>query len=925
MRRLIVSVMVAVVAIVAGAENIELVVKALGETGHVTTSPAIVGNQVEKGARVTLTAEGASGRRFIRWAGKNIPEGSEELSTITITANEAGRITPIFDGMWIFTVTNAATGQGTISDTRDNYVFNFFGADADKKTFTFGLPNGGYGCALVKGTKDVYGIDLSQPYCDLDGQEWTATKIYSGGFGMLEYCTYGSIIFPRTLASDGFGGQNLNGNWNQSNGTNYVLDCPLVTGNIPAYFMTGIKHNNVNLQLRLPKVTTIKANAFSGGNYYYTRLDTWDLRGLKTIEKDWGLKGKNFGGNLKLPAIETLGAQVFNGCWNMNSIELGLNGGTLKSVGSGAFGGRCGIKKLKMAFASGCTVASDAFTLTNGLSEVYILSRNKPLVNGVESLAMFANGQPAARACAFYVPRSSEFEDVFAAARPAEESEINAFMKAHPTAQRPEYVVDGSVFGLENEQFLGVAGGVFCNLNIHMPGTVEVKVTQASGQEEVVSESGTLAMAANARVKLKAMVREGATFGFWRGVGESQKYAEEIELELGEDDVDVTLYTGENWGYHANEGIISNSVWSLRVMVLDAANKELVVGKYPEGDGEGHIGYAFTDRGEGDLSLLGDIVEENGTKWKITMFSGAAFVRWNSSLEMPIRSIVFPMTTTNIVGQILNLEGSVSRLEEIVMNLPNVEGMKSFMVGNHNNRFLKLYLHAPKIKEIPSNAFTSYIEIDMDECCLDGVTKLANLFQYASVRGVAKLPRLLETTARALGDCGVEGMELGTAYDIKEKQVLTLRDGAFAGDKKLESILMGPYADIVTEANANGVYRMCDGCVKIHDVRFEGRPPARLTLDQILQSVPVITEQEVPVIVRGSKKLNWEEIPGLRKSTPDEDLKKPVVGEHEEVLGVYETGSDLGGDVALTRNGPKAWLVHSPSKYDPKGTILIIR
>ncbi len=447
-------------------------------------------------------------------------------------------------------------------------------------------------------------------------------------------------------------------------------------------------------------------------------------------------------------------------------------------------------------------------------------------------------------------------------------------------------------------------------------------------------------------------------------VADDRKTNSTLTFTLGVAPCSVTLWTQQPWVYDPSEGIITNDVWKL--YVTDLGDNRLDIGR----DRFGYSTYlhsayyitatngnTVTIQGDGLLDLSAPVKcgdqEYTITKMRASCLASGGSYFSNGSLRGPqvISTLIMPRTVTELGEDFCAFMGAdihQATLKKLVFDIPQFSGTlpKGSFLGQTN--LATVVIKAPQMVGIHSDAFGSkygnveygfapFSSTDLSDWELDSLESLPaelfyvkneeNFHQVRPVTGKIRLPHITRIGHSCFRMGNLTGIELGSAFTEKDKKTLTLDYSVFNGAGRLSEITFGPYhsmTNISTYASdpEHAITAFKD-CHSLTNIVFWGRPPARPFIDNLLQAQSSITANAKTVVIRGSRALGWGALEGLSEATSEEMAKAPAgLRARERILGVYTTsdGGDANGD-----NTRKAWVIHSPSPHDPKGSLIIFR
>ncbi len=925
-RNLAIALVCAALGTATNAGAVSLVSKSYmdGETVYLTTNGVTVmsGWTLPEGTTVKLSARGD--KDFLRWIG-DVTDGVDATSReINVTlGTEDLQITPLYNKMWVVdnlekNSDNATTGMiYCVERGITNWSIRTQVTNKNKRELQVG-----YGQYHDLITQIEGELDLSTPVVDREGNSWTIWRLGQGFLGQpndgASLAT--SVIVPKTLTT--LSGQVFH-NANFTVLTNLVIDCPNVTDGLgEATFNSCTKLKT--LTLNLPKATYISEASFPNGSMAGMDVSEWDFSSVTKFScwgwLTWGARGfsgKEFTGTIRLPKMQTFLTNNFANAKNLLAAEVGTYGNTLKNLGFNTFGGTCGIKSITIGGTNGWIAATNSVTFKNGLAQVIFLSTPPTIPDG----GTFVNEtDTAALSVCFYIPKDNQAdwnEVTGRIVRSATPEEIAVFCAAHPGAEPPVSVVDAGTLGSKHQQFLGWS----------VPATT--KLTWQVGDPRF---GGSVTVSPDKKffkpyeeVTLTANPADGTTFTRWVGLpaGATNYYESTITFKAGDKPLEITMWAGPDWTYVVEEGLITNKVWKLNATGVSDSNLRI---------GSSTTYSAYTGYGEGILDLSGKVydAEDSGKEWTITEFGSGLFHSRpkgenNNRWVEVMTGLVIPRTLTTIgtkgagSGQWLNCNALGSVLKLIILDAPGYEGWFSSYTFNCRSTS-QTVLNLPGLKSLDGQeAFAANVgKSDVDTWNLSGLKtiKTGSMRMDGSSSGTLHLESLTTVDVKGLADKRIAGYEFGTGYEPKSNAKLSLAHCALSNNVSLVRIKFGPYAEINLADDT--VFAKCAALKKIV---FEGRPTIVMSvIDNLLCEAAPIAEQTEPVVIYASAALHWDKIDrlvGLADLTTEEKALMPQTFDDPSarVLGAFKCADD----------SKRAWLVSYRSRFDPKGTILIVR
>ncbi len=845
-------------------------------------------------------------------------------------------------GDWIY-----LPSEGILSNTV--WSVNVTVKDADQRKLTIG--SSGEGSAYT--TRGEGTLDFSTRVHELNddgslGQEWTITAFAEAAFVPGE--TLGNkkltaFVFPEAVESIGNDLFYVNESIKPYSAlTNIVLASETLTGTIPGRMAYGLP-NLMGLTVRTPLVTAIGAQAFrySGTRSADIDLGAWDLSGVKTVAHNILNDTRGTKGALDLPVVKTIARNAFNGT-GITSLLLGTNdavtaGTTLTlgdSNGSQSFANCASLESITIGPYADIVYAFDnPGDFSNAVAITRVRFLGAPLEHTEDFLdRLLASVPERMDGTKQVIIRASSMQGWTSYARTDySANELNEKSKLEETLG-------------EDEEVMGVyqtTDGARKAWLVDSPSLYDANVYSFSCFDERLGDSIQFLEGApvdgvlkrGTTVKISA-VCPNSEFVRWEGLpaGASPSATSPVvEFTVGRDPINITLYSRPSWVYRSTDGIISNAFWSLNVSVKDASQHKLSVGV------SGTEGSAYTDRGEGILDLSGRVVELDedgvaGQAWTITDFITTGFIPSETNGNKKVTTFIFPETVESI-GKELFSKDTKAKAYLAVTNIVLVSETFSGTIPSkmaYGVNLTGLTIRTPLAKKIDSQAFrysgATGAVVDFSAWDLSGVQTVSqNALHFDNgSTGELNLPSVTSIARNVLNGTGVTSLVLGTNDAVTAGKTLTLGDTtdsrSFANCTSLESITIGPYADV-----AYGYVNKCDfsNAVAVARIRFMGRPLTKTAdfLDRIVMWVPAPAEDGTKqVVIRASEYLGWKAFADVDYTAEELTAKaalEKTLAPRERVMGVY-----VSTDLQTGERQRKAWLVHKASPYDPRGTIIIV-
>lgn len=882
---------------------------------------------------------------------------------------------------WTVTLDEGLTNNAPVTLSDGNYTLRGWVWDAGKKHLAVGgHPDPDHvgeaadapahiaaGQALVKDANGAYvgtgDLDLRGAVVTADKSEaWTIVRIGRYAFCNVYQAPFDTCILPETLlrmdvatfASCG----------SVSGFKTFRLVAPEMTGQLPNNTFLSNTHLTKVL-LRIPKVDAVycywEREAFD--NFLAeTDVSDWDLSSVQSFyrkRKDEGylFRWSKFHGTLRVPALKWLNARTFESCPNMAALEAGRNG-TLEYVGRGAVTDCPALGSLVLGgAAAGWTISSNAFNAVN-LTNVTFLT-TPPAYEEAETV-VFGTAETPARQIAFHIPpRGTRGWDAnwsrFArAARAPSDVERAAFAARFGAfaAEGLVGLVPPALFRTAREQWL------VCGRSPVLRHAVRAAVFDPRFDGDAVEVSPAPdadgRYAAGTRVTLTARPDAAkGRFVRWRGTVPEER-EEEASLTLVLDrDLDLTAQFAHDWtftpmdpekGFVAGGGYISNQVWKLAVTVTDAAKGEIQYGRWATGS-------AWTDFGEGMLDLNGRVLwtDETGNTRELSVTDYTAAVFQGPVVTVPavdeegkpiygpdgkllmVNKVVIPparypralVLRENLdapLGQIFRCLGSGGPVTNLVFECPTMTD-NPYTDGFCGYAMRAGRLRIPRITRVPLAYTWSLGDVDVSDWRLDAITDVVGeltggwgvyrgMFAGGQTfTGTLHLPALATVQTNAFRAASkMEAVELGS-----NTVVTSIGTKAFKGCSSLARIQLRAGRDLVVGEDA------FEGTVALKVLAFTFEAPQDPTaVDNMLAgATEEVAASADPPVIYASRAMGWtrEKIARIQPPTEAERAACPPWVANAPVVGVWQTAS----------GARKAWVVHAPSKDDPRGTYLFLR
>lgn len=880
------------------------------------------------------------------------------LGVSALQAEDAEAVTKT----WTVTLDEGLTNNAPVALSDGTYTLRGWIWDAAKKQLAVGgHPDPDHvgegsdahiaaGQALVKDANGAYvgtgDLDLRGAVVTADKSEaWTIVRIGRYAFCNVYQAPFDTCILPETLLSMDVATFASCGS--VSGFTTFRLVAPEMTGQLPNNTFLANTHLTKVL-LQIPKVDAVycywNRNAFD--NFLAeTDVSDWDLSSVQSFyrkRKDEGylFRWSKFYGTLRVPALKWLNARTFESCPNMAALEAGRNG-TLEYVGRGAVTNCPALGSVVLGgAAAGWTISANAFNAVN-LTNVTFLT-TPPAYEEAETV-VFGTAETPARQIAFHIPpRGTRGWDAnwsrFArAARAPSDVERAAFAARFGAfaAEGLVGLVPPALFRTAREQWL------VCGRSPVLRHAVRATVFDPRFDGDAVEVSPAPdadgRYAAGTRVTLTARPNAAkGRFVRWRGtVPEERENEASLTLVLDRD-LDLTAQFAHDWtftpmdpekGFVAGGGYISNQVWKLAVTVTDAAKGEIQYGRWATGS-------AWTDFGEGMLDLNGRVLwtDETGdtrelavTGYTSNVFQGPGqtvdkvYTNYISAARYP-RALVLREDLDAPLGQVFRYLGSGGPVTNLVFECPTMTA-NPYTDGFCGYAMRAGRLRTPRITRVPAAYTWSLGDVDVSDWRLDAITDVVGeltgdwgvykgMFAGGQTfTGTLHLPALATVQTNAFRAASkMEAVELGS-----NTVVTSIGTKAFKGCSSLARIQLRAGRDLAVGEDAfEGT-----AALKVLAFTFEAPQDPTAVDNMLAGATEEVAASADPPVIYASRAMGWtrEKIARIQPPTEAERAACPPWVANAPVVGVWQTAS----------GARRAWVVHAPSKDDPRGTYLFLR
>ena len=833
---------------------------------------------------------------------------------------------------WTVTLGEGLTNNAPVTLSDGNYTLRGWIWDAGKKHLAVGgHPDPDHvgeaadapahiaaGQALVKDANGAYvgtgDLDLRGAVVTADTAEaWTIVRIGRYAFCNVYQAPFDVCILPKTLLSMDVATFASCGS--RSGFTTFRLVAPEMTGQLPNNTFLANTHLKKVL-LRIPKVDAVycywNRNAFD--NFLAeTDVSDWDLSSVQSFYRNRDSEGylfrwSKFRGTLRVPALKWLNARTFESCPNMAALEAGRNG-TLEYVGRGAVTNCPALGSLVLGgAAAGWTISSNAFNAVN-LTNVTFLTTS---------------------------PAYEETETVI-----------------FGTAEGLVGLVPPALFRTAREQWL------VCGRSPVLRHAVRAAVFDPRFDGDAVEVSPAPdadgRYAAGTRVTLTARPNAAkGRFVRWRGTVPEAREEEASLTFVLDRDLDLTAQFAHDWtftpmdpekGFVAGGGYISNQVWKLAVTVTDAAKGEIQYGRWATGS-------AWTDFGEGMLDLNGRVLwtDETGDTRELAVTGYTAAVFQGPVVTVPAvdeegnpiygpdgktqlldnkvvipparypRALVLRENLDAPLTQVFRYLGSGSPVTNLVFECPTMTA-NPYTDGFCGYAMRAGRLRTPRITRVPAAYTWSLGDVDVSDWRLDAITDVVGeltgdwgvyrgMFAGGQTfTGTLHLPALATVQTNAFRAASkMEAVELGS-----NTVVTSIGTKAFKGCSSLARIQLRAGRDLAVGEDAfEGT-----AALKVLAFTFEAPQDPTAVDNMLAGATEEVAASADPPVIYASRAMGWtrEKIARIQPPTEAERAACPPWVANAPVVGVWQTAS----------GARRAWVVHAPSKDDPRGTYLFLR
>ncbi len=792
-------------------------------------------------------------------------------------------------------------------------------------------------------------LDLSGEIRDEGGSLWRMTAL--GNYSL--YPTGGGdtriskLVFPTTLTDVGVNVLMDNNDSYSRAIEEVIMDIPEFTGALPDHYFRYLTDCQ-SVRIHAPKMKTLGATLFRYVSNTKIDFSTWNVEAVETV-KNLAWMGATSTGFLKLPLVLkfdgsqhlwgsgveeldlgsrilpsdnqtlTLGSQAIRACKKLTNILVGAYAKV--EAGADTFwnmavdgSAQCSLKNIRFLgkpFEGAQTFLDAALLRTSvpadGTKQLTIRASRR--LGWTTDLAFIDSpkGEEITVAENLELAEGEELIGVYVTAAGGRKAWVIHQASPHEYASLPTIRLYDPRFDVE--------------------GVEEVTVSCNKPMVDGKFEFGST-------VTLTAACNEKTTFAEWRGLPDmtwAKSNTVSIVVDENFSGLDIVLRAAPKWIYASDEQVIYNDVWRLNVTTdgLGAGCLRIKDGAHPGAAG----GHAFTEQGDGILDLSGEIRDGDNAPFEITEVGAYSFYPRRQN-DPRLTKFVFPETVTSLGSGALS-DNDLSytySMDEIIMDIPAFEGT----LPDHFFRSFEflgaLVIRAPKMTKMGKTIIAKIIkgEIDTSAWNLENVQELGNYCleggilgtqnaYKGKIKGPLKLCSVTKLSDQALRRSDVTDVDLGSKLLPRHGATLTIGTQAFYECKKLESILFGAYANMTATGSAD--FSALDA---LKSLTFLGRPfeNAQVFIDNVLASKSAPADGTKPVTIRASRSLAWDRCAFVSPVNRDDanevaasEALKATLAKGESLIGVYVTAA----------GERKAWVVHTASPYDPKGTVIVFR
>ena len=880
------------------------------------------------------------------------------LAVATMTAGAVGAETL---PNWTVTWTNDAHTVGLCSNDRNSFVLNVYrdAAAHDGFGLAIGIQSATKGSAVASVDGLEY-LDLRGAIGGLDHQADPATNAvwkfsrftatcFSPNDGTsltpAQYIT--GLHSPGTLVADTtLNTFHIDSGPNPKYTKEIIIDEPNVTAQLGGWYLNSVS-SLTNLIYRVPKATTWASPTCHGAANWETDIGLWDVSGVKYIgnSSKSSTLGSHSGpfssavpktkGTLRLPSLVHISAgsgandtAAFYGV-AFREVELGLSG-NLEYLANFSFRACNSLTNVVIGASPAgktLTICTNAFWCTE-LRTIYF-NGEKPDIKGQPGCPSFGSLATPEGQITFYV------------------RDIPSWSKVLAEADANGGFVSGATMGTANRQKVARFPGFFkTTVELQDPRFAEI-YHEAVTVDPLGLVAGQGAWSAGA-VTLTATCSDPndaatnprrAKFLRWDGVPVALERENPLTYVPAKDAA-VKAVFAHDWimsDVAEPKRTMENGVWRICCYRWDAAQHRLGIGKASDKVGKG-CAWPLTKeerKGGGDLNLNGDVwqkVDDSWQKWTIVACGNLALWTYEASGwkaptlanvreegeydKLPTR-VTFPETLLWWPGELQNYDtGDTAAdpwpVKELFAICPNATGtLSAFTVGGVS-QLSRMVIRAPRLATLGSGntiygiawCGSKFTNTSFDEWDLTGVTTVnPNAFRCGSdflATGTLHLPnvQVIGTNAFVLAK-GMTGLVAGTNGLVLTK----IDDTACTGLSSLTDLTLGTKnLTLGSRLGAGSVFRL----PKLRNLTLPGPALPSETVDAILGAVAA-SDTTKQTTIFASLLNGWDKLADA--PTAAEAAVAPSAAQY----GVYR------------KDSRKAWLVHTPSEYDPHGTMLILR
>ena len=761
----------------------------------------------------------------------------------------------------------------------------------------------------------------------------------------------------------------------------------------PDQYDDGFWPSTKRLVLNIPNLYTKQWGAFPYATQSQSPAITnaaiaaesrWEDFNFENVTTFGGASFYNFdcAGTLSLPNVLVLGSQAF-ACnanlvhENTNRVEVLISpeNKTVTEIGTQAFYNQANLWRVVIGghedgvLFKGAGNSYPQQFANNDLREVEFTG-GLPLFE--ENMGNYVFNTKGTRTTAFIVPRETKWTNFLEGSwRPAEDSEIAAYMRDNPGRYVPFGVVTNrSLFHATRDQFIAYAD----SFGKSEPKALNLRFDETRGSVATTVVGGNPADA-NGRyeegtvIAFTATPKNGGTFARWYGdIGTNDATSATITVTLGKNTFlaarFVHSWTIQDYDSLTRTAKATDGNFRINLSQMSASTHIFALGS-PSITPCGLFDIEYVDNGNGTvttnmlagsstLDLGGDfLLAGDATPWVPTAFANvSAPMAFPIEYRDDVLTFFSPGTLTTETSKALfyfqqSLRPQLTTFEYIVLDEPSLPGTLAGNTFSGTARAVKNVIFLlPSVSNLPDNVlWSTYVANDLATWDLSSVTNITpkslttqwitdNPTSYLNGRkaydcyGDFSLPALRQVSVSAAGGSALSPMPYMTSLTLGGKTrtdtVTSLGNGAFAGNSSMTNLTIHADADIVVGTDIFADHAGRD-TVNYKDVVYPGHTPETITFTGVAPNTDIfanllagIGAADDPVVIRVmSNSSSWgqkEAYIDYRPTPAEAALADGQICANEKVLGVYRSNGIV-----------KGVFVCDESLYAHRSTVVILR